>query len=431
MRRLFGKHIAFAILLLSLLALNPTLQAVKATQVAKASGVFTTDVTGVYGEQKEHTIPKPLGMVTMQITAEITQGSDNAIETEFKLISGYFSFSDGPYTGEWEIKEGKGKYNRNKNWEIKTEETRISGYGLIEIGGGAVNTVTGEKKNFLLHGYVKSEIKPAPWAAQVNYIPPESKFGEYSISSQGWVNQPNKPPKILFDRSHLERIYLDPDDPNIPEVAEGCFSQWRDYLQVKGYIVEENLNPPITLTLLRQYSILVIVLPTVAFTSSEITAINTFVSQGGGLFVIGEYENDIIGPAGYYGADDWRLNAIIQNYGISFLTGKTGFDAVTTINTHPITEGLSYGPQPYVSGYGYYAVFNAGNLAVSSSAIWLAKDDPYNIITLAAATYGLGRIVVATDVNTFCDFTGAGAGGMTIESNAKLAGNIVEWLALR
>jgi len=415
MRRLFGKHIAFAILLLSLLALNPTLQAVKTTQAAKASGVFTTDVTGVYGRNKEGVIPNPLGMVTMQIIAKITHTSDNFMETEFKLTSGYFSFSDGPYKGEWEIKEGKGKYNRNKHWEIEIEENRIFGYGLVEIHGEAVNTVTGKEKDFHLHGYVKSEIKPAPWVAPVNYFPPENKFGEYSISTQGYVNKPNKPPAILFDESHDERIYLDPTDPNNHEIAWG-FSQWRDYLQSKGYKVDKNLNSPITLQLLEQYSVLVIAMPRVAFTTDEIAAINAFVSQGGGLFVIGEY--DIAAIWGPYREDDYRMNAIIQYYGISFTTGCTSWDTITTINTHPVTTGISS-----------YQVWDAGNLTVSSPAVWLAKgvdkfDPSKTIITLAASNYGLGRVVVATDTNTFADWNG----GMTTADDAKLAENIAEWL---
>jgi hypothetical protein len=213
--------------------------------------------------------------------------------------------------------------------------------------------------------------------------------------------------RILFDESHDEHNYLDDDDPNNQSDA-WSLTTWRDTLVSNGATVDKLQTGSIDSTALSGYNVLVISCPRVALSLAEINAIETFVSEGGGLLLISE--------ADHYGDYDTpvKIDAISDVFDISIDFTVTNGSS-DQILTHEITSGVNtvlwwWGTTVTPSGSAFALIRTADN-----------ADD-----FMAANEYGAGRVVVIGDTNIWDDPDNAN--GMNTADNGQLAVNTIAWL---
>jgi len=201
------------------------------------------------------------------------------------------------------------------------------------------------------------------------------------------------PVYVLWDDTH---------DLNGDSLYTDYFSLYENLTSDRYYIDQlEDDEGPIDESTLADYDILVIPDAEDDLSNAEITAIQNFVSSGGGLFVLGEIPSEI--PIAIH-------NTLLAPYSIQFT--ETSPDSGTVIKNnltaHQITTGIT-------SFYYQYGSF----LDVSSPAITLATYDDKPIL---AAWSGTGKVVVIGDSNLFEDLW------LQLD-NQQLGINIMDWLS--
>lgn len=181
---------------------------------------------------------------------------------------------------------------------------------------------------------------------------------------------------VLWDISHGT-----PDSSYIPSASSG---QWRYFVQTL------NANDFDVTTISEGYSAAnldtadVAVVSNVttvssAFGSSEITALSSFVANGGGLLIMA----DTTGTSSNY-------ESIANIFGVSFGSFLASPYEITTSNfsEHPVFEGVD-------EVYMYYAM----ELLDTGSAMPIAWTPDGEHILATSSVYGKGRVVVLGDSN--------------------------------
>ena len=212
-----------------------------------------------------------------------------------------------------------------------------------------------------------------------------------------------------------------------------CFRTWLDHY----YHVSVNIDQELTAAFLSQYSLLIIKTPTSPFSEAELEAIQKFVRDGGGLFLIGDHTN-------LYGMTTY-INPVSERFGITFLPDDT-FELSTGAPTvyqppqlfaHPTvhhiqnfrfmtsctlasplfhSRGIMKGAQLGRENADYSHVNFFGNMEADI-------NDEYGLFTQATARkYGKGRVVAFSDSTVFSNFT------MFYEGRPELAIGIMEYL---
>jgi hypothetical protein len=199
---------------------------------------------------------------------------------------------------------------------------------------------------------------------------------------------------------------------------------------------------------LSHYNIFVMPEPNIALTSTEITAIRSFVQNGGGLFMISDHagadrNNDGIDAAGVFNA----LMGSPSVFGITYndnSADKTSgwFDDhpdvnYTTDTTSAIVWAGAFGVPSSTKGLG---LFGSSSMTLSGAAkghIWKTSSthDTSSGVTFATSTYGTGRIAAIADSSVTEDATNS-CGHSTFlgyndpsYDNGLLVANGIAWLA--
>ena len=282
---------------------------------------------------------------------------------------------------------------------------------------------------------------------------------------------------ILFDAKHAQTAgnadwtldedscgvaqrYPTPDQAGItsstPETYwSGAFSAMGVDLVKKGFHVE---SLPTTARIsygdttnaqdLKNYNVFVIPEPNIAFTSAEITAIRSFVQNGGGLFMIADHagadrNNDGIDAAGVFN----QLMGSPSIFGIVYndnSADKTyGWfdnhpdDNYTSDTTSPVIWAGAFGAPSSGRGLG---LFGSSSMTISGAAkghVWktgLSNTSTIGV-TFATSTYGTGRVAAVGDSSTGEDATNS-CGHTTYlgyndpsYDNGLIYANAVAWLA--
>jgi thermitase len=194
---------------------------------------------------------------------------------------------------------------------------------------------------------------------------------------------------VLFDQSH--DCY--PFD---------WFSMWVGNLTERGYAVDTYTAGTITPGVLAGYDVFVIPEAWDSYSSDEISAIQDFVLDGGGLLVIGDNYPSIYTSLTSFAGITWDY----EYYGWSGYTSD--------ITPHDVTGGVTsaYFRVPY------------SQLFVGSPAIDLIRDGyGYDEIMLAVSEVGAGRVIAIADEDTINDH------GITSADNLVLADNMIGWLS--
>ncbi len=210
--------------------------------------------------------------------------------------------------------------------------------------------------------------------------------------------------RILYDLTH--HPYYGVDSWEAPIVNfENNYYTFRDTLVNKSYTFDK-LWPSTTGNLtagnLAEYDMLVIVMPGLNFSSSEVQAVTNWVYAGGSLLVLGDQ----------FGYSDQRshVNYLLGSYGLRWNSTHNEQGASNIFATHPVCESLSL-------------VFPAagGVVDVSGPAFQLVKTNNNDIVA-GGQEYGTGRVVMVSDINIFA------YNYIDNDDDNKFAVNIANWL---
>ena len=282
---------------------------------------------------------------------------------------------------------------------------------------------------------------------------------------------------ILFDAKHAQTAgnadwtldedscgvaqrYPTPDQAGItsstPETYwSGAFSAMGVDLVKKGFHVESlptsgriSYNDTTNAQDLKNYNVFVIPEPNIALTSAEITAIRSFVQNGGGLFMIADHagsdrNNDGIDSAGVFNALMGSPSVFGIVYNDNSADKTYGWfdnhpdDNYTSDTTSPIIWTGAFGVPSSGRGLG---LFGSSSMTVSGAAkghVWKTGVSNTSTIgvTFATSTYGSGRVAAVADSSTGEDATN-GCSHTTYlgyndpsYDNGLIYANAVAWLA--
>ena len=240
--------------------------------------------------------------------------------------------------------------------------------------------------------------------------------------------------RVLFDNAHAEtagnadwvisKSQPDPlgENPN-PQVETdwtGGISSWGVALQRTGrYSLKTNISPltyndntnPLDLS---QFNELVLPEPNTLFSSSEKTAILTFVHNGGGLFMVADHKGSDRNNDGY---DSLHIfNDLMNNGGVGNDPFGIQFDDLTIAKDHPGVDTPN--PDPILQGpfgTGTTSLIDAGTTETINRA-----DNPNVVgviyttgssntgsagVFFARSTYGSGRVIASGDSSSIDDGT--------------------------
>ncbi|MFX0169730.1 MAG: hypothetical protein ACFE89_10295 [Candidatus Hodarchaeota archaeon] len=219
--------------------------------------------------------------------------------------------------------------------------------------------------------------------------------------------------RVVYDMSHRPRLAIDPWDTLT--MYPNYFPDMRDYLVSRGFTFDKLYPAPsgnnFTTARLDPYDLLIVNVPDYNYTAGDRTAVEAWVNAGGSLLALTDWPDPI-----WFVKPDEQQNMLLAPFGIavnlSSTVGVTGAATFTTFTMHPTTEGCT---SLYYNYFGYL------NLTGSAYPIWW--DGP-NIVA-AGSEYGLGRVIVTSDINWFQ--TPAGNFGQA--NNQQYILNIANWLS--
>lgn len=245
-------------------------------------------------------------------------------------------------------------------------------------------------------------------------------------------------PKVLFDETGPNGKFC-----TIYNVETYGSSSFAATLENNGYNVSRLTQGPITTEKLQGYNTLILMAPERSYSDSKVNAIKQFVSNGGGLFIIGSN----------WGYDDggvnFSYNKIAQSFGVSYANNEIVTDSknyliypnfvkITNITANPITTNVPI----YYNLMGTY-IKNPGDstvLAYTDASSW--GDQGYledghtesNNVTdtneiggplpvLSYMSYGKGKIIFMGSAGTFVNSF------IYRDNGWKLEMNSMNWLS--
>ncbi|MBU0519258.1 hypothetical protein KJ564_10015, partial [bacterium] len=211
-----------------------------------------------------------------------------------------------------------------------------------------------------------------------------------------------------------------------------CLAEYLKYF----YQVGVN-NEPLSTEALKNVDVLIIKIPTQPYAESEIEAVEQFVEQGGGVWVIGDHTN-VFGSSSY-------LNPLLKRFGCrlrydsthDLKTGKLSLWERPRMFAHPsvahlppylfatscsVTAPLS--AENAIIGYGLrkdYLDYSQRNFFPDRSKKLF--DIGFGLfLQQAAVPYGKGRLLIYTDSTTFSNFF------MFIRGKPEIVLGAVDWV---
>jgi len=222
-------------------------------------------------------------------------------------------------------------------------------------------------------------------ALAVSLISPAVALGEGALQASARART------ILIDRTHGEGWAL---------------TDYISSLEAAGYVVNNLTSGPVTEPALSGYDAFLVITPETIFSSDEVSAITSYVSNGGGLYLVGDYASAYVGP----------LNSIAVNFGVTFNSGNTlGWQNITNIASHPVTKG--------VSKFQIWAAPPLNPVSPPSvSLAWASRNET----VLAVAEYDSGRVVCYVDATVLHNNYWP---ERLSEDDIELQMNIIDWLS--
>ncbi|MTK64179.1 MAG: protein kinase, partial [Methanobacterium sp.] len=228
---------------------------------------------------------------------------------------------------------------------------------------------------------------------------------------------------------------------NLGPIGESSFAA---LLEANGFTVKRTTQTPLTYDELKNYQVLVLMAPARNYTDTEISAIQEYVRNGGGLLLVGNGWNT------EDGGQDYAFNKIAESFGVDYKSTILVGDSqqyfasqtkakITNLTQNPLTSNLNY----FYYFQGTY-MQNTGNttvLAYSSPTSYADKgfltSDGYSMTNeikdanetsgpfpvFSTMTYGNGKIVFFGSVGDFMN-------SWLYRSNGWIIGlNSLNWLS--
>jgi hypothetical protein len=193
---------------------------------------------------------------------------------------------------------------------------------------------------------------------------------------------------ILFDQTHGT------------DVVNKCYSIWVSSLIERGYVVKYHVSGKITSDILNKYNVLVIPQARIHYYRDELSAIQSFVLNGGSLLVIED--------------DDTDIGSELTNFAY-IMWSTRGQDGYTNdITMHAVTQGVNIAyfgdPEAYL-----YADF---------PSVGLIRDSGGHVM-VAVSMAGAGKVLVIADEDSIVDWC------IKVADNYILAKNAIDWLVVK
>ncbi|TFG15027.1 hypothetical protein EU537_01955 [Candidatus Thorarchaeota archaeon] len=215
--------------------------------------------------------------------------------------------------------------------------------------------------------------------------------------------------KVLVDESHTSR------GSDMWTPGNASIFGW--ILMEHGYNVFNNFDQALDSGLLSDYDILCLFFPQIQLTSAEVTAIQNFVSNGGGLLLVGVDHRETV--SNYTAA---YMNPISEDYGISFneddILGRS-LRSEGEIEDHFITTNVDSFTSNNDLLYGC-------SLDVTSPATSLGTIEGEDM--LAIHDTGTGRVVAVGSPATFMQYYTEEGWLVDEMDHFELSLNIIDWL---
>ncbi len=230
------------------------------------------------------------------------------------------------------------------------------------------------------------------------------------------VLQQRKTVRMLFDEAHsdswtISRKRAEEINPHYPE--NSSYQIAANALAERDFVLTRNLDSLFTPELLLQTDLLALLHPTdprwertasqgsQKFSQEEITAIQQFVSAGGGLLVVTENEHEKYGD---------NLNDLLSVFGLE-ITNATIIDKVHCIDRNPAWILGEKVNNSFAAALGFKVekccFYQAGVALAKENAqvAWRssASAHPAQAGLIAASQYGRGRVILVTDSLLFGD----------------------------
>ncbi len=244
-----------------------------------------------------------------------------------------------------------------------------------------------------------------------------------------------RPPalRILVDEAHQQAWTIRPElatqmQPTHPH--DSSYAKAAELLRRRDFAVEPLVEGLITAEVLRDVAVLVLPhastpkfeattgVGSARYDESELETIRSFVESGGGLVILAESEQDKYGS---------NLAEIAAGFGIA-VEHATVQDYARHHQAPSWVEARLTAQHPLLSGVERAVFYRAGVLSPADDVSVLATSAesaaPASAPLLAAAEYGRGRVVVASDSDLFGDDC------IDAFDHAQLWQNIAYWTAL-
>ncbi len=211
--------------------------------------------------------------------------------------------------------------------------------------------------------------------------------------------------RIVFDLSHQPRLGV--DDWDILATIPGHYEEWRNELVSRRYTFDKlypSASGNFTLDRLSKYDLLVVVLPDLNYSTSDLNIIPIWVSNGGSLLVMGEL------PDPLYIDEDKQINLLLTDFNLEMNLTYTGLATIDAkANPHPTIEGCTDLQMDWRG---------AINISGDAYALWEYGGN----IHVACQDTGNGRIILVADMNWVTDAQIAN------QDNRQFGINTINWL---
>jgi hypothetical protein len=177
------------------------------------------------------------------------------------------------------------------------------------------------------------------------------------------------------------------------------YSTWVAGLINGGCVVEIHYSGPITPDVLANHDVFVIPQAYSTYSPDELSAIQAFVFNGGGLLVIGDDEPYIYTDLTSFAGITWTSGGVSGN--------------TTDITPHPVTEGVTC----------VYLDAPIASMNVAGVAQDLVRDTAHSIM-LVVSEQPSGKVLGFADENSLWN------SAIVQADNLLLANNMIEWLAI-
>ncbi len=179
----------------------------------------------------------------------------------------------------------------------------------------------------------------------------------------------------------------------------GDFNLWITSLEGRGYVVDALNTYPVTYEVLEKYDVFIIPDASSWYAADELSAVQSFVLNGGGLLVIGGYNPSI-------------FTDLTGFAGIAWSWGGVG-GITTDITPHPVTAGVE----------SVYLASPSMTLYLNGTAQGLIRDLQNNTM-LAVSEQPSGKVAGYADVYGLFDYY------INQANNMLLADNMIDWLSM-